>query len=137
MGYLVPANIDQHGRLLIRRLWVRVPRGPQIQLTMGCPPFRSGRTAKLDSRWAQGRRSASARRTQFRDFDGVTRQLAKFGPRTASAERALKLALRDRSAPGQSEINAETGAAVLGKRWLDDLPADRSTNTRQTYAYVL
>jgi len=91
----------------------------------------------LDSRWAQGRRSASARRTQFRDFDGVTRQLAKFGPRTASAERALKLALRDRSAPGQSEINAETGAAVLGKRWLDDLPADRSTNTRQTYAYVL
>ena len=26
---------------------------------------------------------------------------------------------------------------MLGKRWLDDLPADRSTNTRQTYAYVL
>jgi len=76
-------------------------------------------------------------RTHFRDFDAITRQVTRFGPSKASAERALKLALRDRSAPGQSEIIAETRVALLGKRWLEDLPADRSTNSRQTYAYVL
>ena len=40
-------------------------------------------------------------RTHFRDFDGVARQVTKFAASKAAAERALKLALRDRSAPGQ------------------------------------
>jgi hypothetical protein len=67
----------------------------------------------------------------------VTRQVTKFGASKAAAERALKLAIRDRNAPGQSEITAETRISVLGQRWLEDLPADRSTNTRQTYAHAL
>jgi hypothetical protein len=65
----------------------------------------------------------------------VTRQVTKFGPSKASAERAVKLALRDRTAPGQSEITAETRVAMLGKRWLEDLPADaariRGKRTRE------
>jgi integrase len=73
----------------------------------------------------------------MRDFDGAIRQVTKFGPSKAAAERALKLALRDRVAPGQSDVTGETRVEDLGKRWLQDLPADRSTGTRQTYTYVL
>jgi integrase len=76
-------------------------------------------------------------RTHFRDYDGVVRQVTKYGPSKAAAERALKLALRDRVTPGQSDITGETRVAVLARRWLDELPADRSTNTRQLYSYLL
>ena len=60
--------------------------------------------------------------------------MTKFGPSKAAAERALKLALRDRATPGQSDITGETKLEVLGRRWLDELPADRSANTRQAYS---
>lgn len=76
-------------------------------------------------------------RTYFRDYDGTVGQVTKFGPSKAAAERALKLALRDRATPGQSDITAETKLEVLGRRWLEDLPAEGSANTRQAYSYVL
>jgi integrase len=76
-------------------------------------------------------------RTHFRDIDGVVRQVTKFGPSKAAAERALKLALRDRVAPGQSDITAETKVEVLARRWLAELPSDRRANTRQAYTYAL
>jgi hypothetical protein len=76
-------------------------------------------------------------RTYVRDFDGAVRQVTKFGSSKAAAERALKLTLRDRMAPGRSDLTAETRVEVLGRRWLEELPADRSTSTRQAYAYVL
>jgi integrase len=104
---------------------------------MGRPPLAVGTHGKIGFTVDTGPPMVVRARAHFRDFDGVTRQVTKFGASKAAAERALKLALRDRSPPGQSEITAETRVAVLGRRWLEDLPADRSTNTRQTYAYVL
>ena len=62
--------------------------------------------------------------------------MTKFGPSKAAAERALKLTLRDRIAPGQSDIVGETKVEMLGRRWLNELPSDRSPIT-QTYLYVL
>lgn len=52
-------------------------------------------------------------RAHFRDYDGVVRQVTKFGPSKAAAERALKLALRDRMARGDSDIGSNTTVAVL------------------------
>ena len=73
----------------------------------------------------------------MRDFDGVVRQVTKFGPSKAAAERALKTALRDRVAPGQSDITGETKVDTLANRWLAELPADHSPNTREAYASVV
>jgi integrase len=104
---------------------------------MGRPPLAVGTHGKIGFTVDTGPPLRVRARTHFRDFDGVTRQVTKFGASKAAAERALKLAIRDRNAPGQSEITGETRISVLGQRWLEDLPADRSTNTRQTYAYAL
>jgi integrase len=76
-------------------------------------------------------------RAHFRDYDGAIRQVTKYGPSKAAAERALKLALRDRATPGQSDITGGTRVDVLARRWLDELPADRSTNTRAAYTYMI
>jgi hypothetical protein len=35
------------------------------------------------------------------------------------------------------DIAGGTKVEVLGRRWLSELPADRSSNTRQAYSYVL
>ena len=67
----------------------------------------------------------------------MVRQVTKFGPTKAAAERALRVALRDRVAPAGGEVTANTTVEVLGRRWLRDLPAERRANTRQLYQYGL
>lgn len=104
---------------------------------MGRPPLPLGTHGRIGFTVDAGPPPRVRARTYFRDFDGAVRQVTKFGPSKAAAERALKLALRDRATPGQSDMTAETKVEVLGRRWLEDLPADRSTSTRQAYAYVL
>jgi len=104
---------------------------------MGRPTLPLGTHGKVGFTVVAGSRTRVRARTYFRDLDGEVRQVTKFGPSKAAAERALKLALRDRVAPGQSDIDGETQVEVLGRRWLDGLPSDRSPNTRQTYSYVL
>jgi hypothetical protein len=98
---------------------------------MGRPPLPVGTNGNIGFTVDEGPPMRVRARTPFRDFDGVIRQVTKFGASKAAAERSLKLALPDRSAPGHSDITAETTVGVLGKRWLDDLSADRSTNTRR------
>ena len=104
---------------------------------MGRPALPLGTHGKIGFTVAASSPNRVRARTYFRDLDGKVRQVTKFGSSKAAAERALKLALRDRVAPGQSDITGETKVDVLGRRWLDELPSDRSPNTRQTYLYVL
>lgn len=104
---------------------------------MGRPPLSVGTHGTIGFAVDRGPPQRVRARTYFRDFDGVVRQVTKFGPSKAAAERALKLALRDRVSPSQSDITAETTVEALGRRWLEDLPPDRRANTRQAYTYVL
>lgn len=64
-------------------------------------------------------------RVLVRDYDGQVRALERRAPNRTAAERALKLALRDR-APGQArgEITADSRVSALAEAWyaaLDDL----------------
>lgn len=104
---------------------------------MGRPPLPLGTHGKIGFNVDAGPPQRVRARTYFRDLDGVVRQVTKYGLSKAAAERALKLALRDRIMPGQSDITAETRIETLAQRWLEDLPADRSANTRQMYTYVV
>lgn len=104
---------------------------------MGRPPLPLGTHGKIGFSVHDGPRPRIRARTYFRDLDGVVRQVTKYGPSKAAAERALKLTLRDRIMPGQSDITAETRVEPLARRWLEDLPADRSASTRQMYTYVV
>lgn len=56
--------------------------------------------------------------TQFRDYDGTTKQLQRHGKTKGAAERALATYLRDRtkSAP-QIELTPDTRVKVLAERW--------------------
>jgi integrase len=104
---------------------------------MGRPALPLGTHGKIGFTVIDGQPPRVRARTYMRDFDGVVRQVTKFGPSKAAAERALKLALRDRVAPGQSDITGETKVEVLAGRWLAALPADRSPNTLSVYASVV
>jgi hypothetical protein len=101
---------------------------------MGRPTLPLG---KISFTVVAGARTRVWARTYLRDLDVEVRQITTFGPSKAAAERALKLALRDRITPGQSDITGESKVELLGRRWLDESPSDRSPNTKQTYLYVL
>ncbi|HEX2306915.1 MAG TPA: tyrosine-type recombinase/integrase [Jatrophihabitantaceae bacterium] len=104
---------------------------------MGRPPLPVGTHGKIGFTTEAGPPRRVRARTYFRDFDGRVRQVTRFGPSKVAAERKLVLALRDRMTPNRSDITADTRMDVLGRRWFDELPADRSTSTRQVYSYVL
>jgi hypothetical protein len=57
-------------------------------------------------------------RTRYRDYDGVTRRVERHGPTKGAAERALRLALRDRLHVGaEAEITPDTKIAGLAETW--------------------
>lgn len=73
-------------------------------------------------------------RANFRDLDGVRRQVTKWGPTKAAAERALKTALRDRAAPSGSDVTSDTRLSDLAARWLADVErSEKSPNTLRVY----
>ena len=61
-------------------------------------------------------------RTRYRDHDGVTRLVERYGTTGAAAERALKTALRDRARPaGGDEITGDTTIRELGTAWIQNI----------------
>ena len=72
-------------------------------------------------------------RVLVRDHDGHVRALERRGATKTAAERALKLALRDR-APTQArgELTADSRVSVLAETWYAEL-ADLSPITLQAY----
>jgi len=81
-------------------------------------------------------------RTKYRDLGGVVRKVKRSGKSQASAERALKEALRDREAPArESEVKPGTKVAKVADLWLAEFAAAvedgmRSPGTFDTYASV-
>jgi integrase len=74
-------------------------------------------------------------RCRFRDYDGVTRLVERFGPSKTAAERKLKEALRDRvRIDAEAEINPDTKLAVVAEAWWAVFSvADGSPGTKRIY----
>lgn len=92
--------------------------------------------------WGTIRVQASGRgfraRTQFRDFDGVTRDVERFGATKGAARSALAAALVERTAPAGDEISAEARLSAVAVVWLAEIEAsDRAINTVRRYREVL
>lgn len=76
-------------------------------------------------------------RTRFRDHDGVTRLVERYGATGAAAERALKSALRDRARPtGGDEITPDTAIRELGKAWIASLPTTGKVSPQTIEKYT-
>lgn len=73
-------------------------------------------------------------KTKVRDLDGVTREVERSGRSRAAAERALKKALQERSAPTGGPVSADSTVAAVVELFLDDVQRRRRGTTYDTYA---
>lgn len=99
---------------------------------MARPPLPIGtwgniaRTEEAPGKWkARGR---------YRDFDGKTRTVARWGKTGAAAERALKEAMRDRSKPTDTEadITADSTIRDVATLWMAKRHAEHLSTTTLT-----
>ncbi|WP_433464366.1 tyrosine-type recombinase/integrase [Spirillospora sp. CA-128828] len=97
---------------------------------MGRPPLPVGTAGKIRFQKLGPRRIRA--RVNVRDYDGETREVTRFGPTQAAAERRLKEALRDRDgALVDGEITADTRLRDAAKLWQAEIN-DSETLTPQT-----
>ena len=103
---------------------------------MGRPPLPLGTHGKIRTyQTSTGWRAT----TKFRDFDGVTRPVERSGKTSASAVRALKAALRDRTALSGSEgVTPDTRFRDAAELWLEEFQraidaGRRSPTSKETY----
>ena len=99
---------------------------------VGRPPLSVGTYGSIStSPYGTGYRA----RTLYRDYDGVTRRVERHGQTKGAAERALRLALRDRMHVGaEAEITPDTKIAGLAESWFAEISAqDRSPGTLRAY----
>lgn len=73
--------------------------------------------------------------TNYRDYDGVTRRVERFGASGAKAERRLVEALRDRArVNGHGQITADTSVRELCSVWFEDIKRqDKAVATVDAY----
>ena len=86
---------------------------------MARPPLPIGTAGKI-RREQLGPNSWRAR-TQFRDYDGVTRPVEAHGATGAKAENRLRELLRDRSAPNNSDITGDMLISALAELWFEEV----------------
>jgi integrase len=103
---------------------------------MGRPPLPLGTGGKIRF-IAVGQNWVA--RCGFRDCDGVTRAVERTGWSKAAAERALKVALRDRVQYGRgAEVNADAKLSVVAEWWWEVFAAgDGSLGTKIMYRQML
>lgn len=100
---------------------------------MGRPPLPIGTYGRiLTVRLDRGRYRSWA---NFRDFDGVTRRVQRFGTTTLAAENRLKEALRDRNRFAlDGEITGDSHVRAVAEMWFRELDeSDRALRTKITY----
>jgi integrase len=105
---------------------------------MGRPPLPVGTPGKI--RFQKLGKHRIRARVNIRDFDGETREVTRFGPTQASAERRLKEALRDRAGPpSDGEITADTRLRDASKLWWAEVEESEnlSEQTKEIYARAL
>jgi hypothetical protein len=101
-------------------------------IIVGRPPLSVGTYGRISiAPYGTGYRA----RTLYRDYDGVTRRVERHGQTKGAAERALRLALRDRMHVGaEAEITPDTKIAGLAETWFAEISAqDRSPGTLRAY----
>jgi integrase len=81
-------------------------------------------------------------RTYVRDLDGERRLVSRRGPSGAAAERELKKALAERTAPARTSLGPTTRIRDVAERWYRDVQADvdadeKSPNTARLYRHYL
>src|SRR5262245_59545082 len=77
-------------------------------------------------------------RAFFRDLDGVTRPVTRFGRSKAAAERRLRESLRDRMGPSGDQITADTRVRVVVGIWEDEIStSDLSEQSKESYLGTL
>jgi integrase len=99
---------------------------------VGRPPLSVGTYGSIStSPYGTGYRA----RTLYRDYDGMIRRVERHGQTKGAAERALRLALRDRVYVGaEAEITPDTKIAGLAEAWFSEISAqDRSPGTLRAY----
>lgn len=104
---------------------------------MARPPMAVGTHGKITTVRVREGGSWHAR-TLFRDYDGVRREIARWGRTKPEAERLLAEAIRDRATPTTDAITSNTKLADLAEQWsaqLDD--ADLSDGSRELYRGTL
>jgi hypothetical protein len=96
------------------------------------PPMPVGTAGKISFlRFGPTRVRALAR---VRDYDGVTREISRYGPTRAAAERRLKEALRDRAGPTEGRITSDTKVRDLAVVWLEEIKvAELSDGSKELY----
>src|SRR4051794_19794766 len=105
---------------------------------MGRPPLPVGTAGKIRFQ-KLGKRRIRAR-VNVRDYDGETREVTRFGPTQAAAERRLKEALRDRTGPSaDGEITADTRLRDAATLWWAEVDEsdDLSAQTMEIYERTL
>ena len=106
---------------------------------MGRPPLPLGTHGRIRV-YRLGPKRYRAR-TQFRDLDGMIRDVERTGPSQAAAENLLRVALRDRDrAVRDGDITGESTVRALGELWLAEIDrlvgkGKRSPTTAQAYRY--
>lgn len=96
------------------------------------PPLPIGSHGKITS-YEEGPKSWRAY-TKFRDYDGVTRRVARSGRTKSAAERNLKAALAKRGRVTSGDITAETKLAVVAEHYMADVKRRRRGTTYDTYS---
>ena len=105
---------------------------------MGRPPLPVGTAGKIRFQKLGPRRVRA--RVNIRDYDGETREVTRFGPTQAAAERRLKEALRDRvGPPTDGEITADTRLRDAAKLWKAEIEESEglTPQTREIYERAL
>ncbi|GLZ10269.1 putative phage integrase [Actinomadura sp. NBRC 104425] len=105
---------------------------------MGRPPLPVGTAGKIRFQKLGPRRIRA--RVNYRDHDGEVREITRYGPTRAAAERRLKEAIRDRSGPPTGgEITADTRLRDAARLWLAEVEeSDTLTpQTREIYERAL
>lgn len=101
---------------------------------MGRPSLSLGTAGKTRT-WREANGQWSAR-CLYRDYDGITRPVERTRDTKASAERALKEALRDRGrrVSGGADMTTETKVIALAETWWSHFDGlDRSPGTKRLY----
>jgi integrase len=102
---------------------------------MARPPLPVGTYGKVDFLTLDNGQIRA--RARYRDHDGTTRPVTRFASTKAGAERALKLAIRDRTGPMSGDVTAETRVRDLVTMWLTDVDTgDLTARTKEHYRYV-
>lgn len=100
------------------------------------PPMPVGTYGRIYRRTEPDGRSWA--RAAFRGYDGVRRQVTRFGPSEAAAERALKTALRDLAEAGEGDVSGETTVRALSERWLAEVDSsDRAEGSKRLYGIAV